>query len=232
MRHSTVGSGDRDLLFVLGWGNRLEHEPVEWLLDGLADDGWTVHAVVVPENGTDFVRDYREPLTRIYEDVDPDAAAAHSLGGLALAHVPGEDPRVYSSPFWGFADSGLSGVLREYFAQLPISRRVIPAEGDPAEIGDLKSPDEETAGERGISPAWLSAVASGQQTLPPFRDGSVVYCSLRDRIVSTRAIGDHAPANQISLYDGGHEFFASSGREAVLERFCADLRSVAENTDQ
>jgi hypothetical protein len=232
VRHSTVGSGDRDLLFVLGWGNRPEHEPVEWLLDGLADDDWTVHAVVVPENGTDFVRDYREPLTSLYRDVEPDVAAAHSLGGLALAHVPGEDPRVYSSPFWGFADSGLASVLRQSLAQLPTSRRLIPAEGDPEDIGDLKPPDETTAGERGISPAWLSAVAEGQGTLPAFRDGSVVYCSLRDRIVSTRAIGSHAPAQQVRLYDGGHEFFASSGREAVLERFRADLRSLAEETDR
>ncbi|MFB6177171.1 MAG: alpha/beta hydrolase, partial [Halobaculum sp.] len=70
--------------------------------------------------------------------------------------------------------------LRSAFARLPTSRRIVPAEADPELIGDLKSPDEETAGERGASPAWLSTVAEAQRTLPSFRAGSVVYCTLRD----------------------------------------------------
>ena len=226
MQRHTYGDGDRDLLFVLGWGNRPGHEPVDWLVSQF--DDWTVHAVVVPENGTAFDRDYRAPLTRIYETVAPDAAAAHSLGGLALAHVPGEEPRVYSSPFWGLNRSGAAGLLAPVLARLPVSRRIVPSESDPAALGDLKPADEEGAADRGLSPAWLGAVREGQRTLPPFRDGSVVYCSLSETVVGLGAIGDRAPADRVRLYDGGHEFFASTGREETLARFQRDLRTIAD----
>lgn len=226
MRRHTYGDGERDLLFVLGWGNRPGHEPVDWLVSQF--DDWTVHAVVVPENGTAFDRDYRAPLTRIHERIEPDAAAAHSLGGLALAHVPGEEPRVYSSPFWGLNRAGVAGLAAPALARLPISRRIVPSESDPAALGDLKPADEEGAADRGLSPAWLGAVREGQRTLPSFRDGSVVYCSLSETVVGLGAIGDHAPADRVRLYDGGHEFFASSGREETIARFERDLRAIAD----
>ncbi|WP_435125891.1 alpha/beta hydrolase [Halobaculum sp. D14] len=222
------GDGDRDLLFALGWGNRPGHETVDWLLSSLADAGWTVHAAVVPENGTDFARDYAEPLTRVRDDVDPDACAGHSLGGLTLAHVPGDDPRVYSSPFWGLETSGAAGLLVPLLATLPVSRRVVPLEHEPELIGDLQPETQDTAADRGASPAWLDAVRAAQASLPPFREGSAVHCSLSDRVVDVHAIGDRAPADRIRLYDGGHEFFASTGREAVLDRFLADLDDVAD----
>ncbi|MEZ3114794.1 alpha/beta hydrolase [Halobaculum sp. MBLA0147] len=226
-RHTYGDPDDRDLLVVLGWGNRPEHDPVDWLLSQLAAD-WHVHAVVVPENGTDFERDYRAPLTEINEAVDPAATLAHSLGCLALAHVPGDDSRVYASPFWGTNDDGLVGALLPLVARLPVERRVIPGETDPDQLGALKPADETGAAERGISPAWLRAVRGAQATLPPFREGSVVYCSLRDTVVGVRAVGDHAPADRIRLYDGGHEFFASASRERTLDRVRADLRAVAD----
>jgi hypothetical protein len=221
------GATDRDLLLVLGWGNQPGHEPVDWLVDRLAAE-WTVHAVVVPENGTDFERDYRDPLVRIYEDLDPDASAAHSLGGLTLAHVPGEEPRVYSSPFWGTNQTGLAGAIQPLLARLPIARRIVPVGSDPEAVGDLKPDDETGAGDRGLSPAWLAAVREAQASLPPFREGSVVYCSLRDEVVGVRAIGRHAPAERVRLYDGGHEFFASSGREELIDQFEADLTAIAD----
>jgi hypothetical protein len=216
-----------DLLFALGWGNRPGHEPVDWLLDGLVDRGWTVHAVVVPENGTNFARDYRDPLASIRDEVEPDACAGHSLGGLTLAHLPGDRSRAYASPFWGVNRQGLAGALVPALSRLPTARRILPAAGDSEVIGDLKPPEEDSAGDRGASPAWLRAVREAQSDLPAFREGSVAYCSLRDRVVSVRAIGDHAPADRLRVYDGGHEFFASSGREAVLDDFHADLVRIA-----
>lgn len=216
-----------DLLLALGWGNHPDHAPVDWLLDGLAADGWTVHAVALPENGTDFDRDYVRPLSRVRADVDPAVAAGHSLGGLTLAHLPGDDPRVYSAPFWGFGVSGLAEAVLPALTRVPISRRVVPVESDSAAIGDLKPADERSPAEDGVSPAWLDAIRRGQRSLPPLRSGSVVYCSLADRVVSTEAIGRRAPADRVRLYDGGHEFFASTGRAKTLERFCTDLAAAA-----
>lgn len=226
-REATGGDERGDLLFALGWGNRPNHDPVDWLLDGLADAGWTVHAVAFPENGTDFRADYRRPLQRAREEVDPVVCAGHSLGGLTLAHLPGDDARVYSAPFWGFGVTGVAARLLPLLSRIPSDRRVLPLHEDPTAIGDLKPTRERSAAEDGVSPAWLGAMRRAQRSLPSFRPGSTVFCSLTDRVVSTSAIGRRTPADRIRLYDGGHEFFASTGRGGTLERFCAALDEAA-----
>lgn len=228
-RREATGDADRgDLLLALGWGNRPEHDPVDWLLAGLAAAGWTVHTVGFPENGTDFDRDYLRPLTRAREEIEPVVCAGHSLGGLALAHLSGDDPRVYSAPFWEFGATGVTSRLLPLVARLPSERRAIPIQHDPTAIGDLKPSDERSPAEDGVSPAWLGTIRRAQQSLPSFRRGSVVFCSLTDRVVSTAAIGRRAPAARVRLFEGGHEFFASTGRESTLERFCEALDAVAD----
>lgn len=227
-RREADGATDRgDLLFALGWGNRPGHAPVEWLLDGLTDEGWTVHAVEFPENGTEFERDYLDPLSQARAEVQPTVCAGHSLGGLTLSHLPGDDSRVYSAPFWGFGVNGSMGNLLTLVARIPSDRRAIPVQSDPTAIGDLKPTNERRASDDGVSPAWLDTMRRAQRSLPPFRTGSVVFCSLTDRIVSTSAIGRRTPAAQVRLYDGGHEFFASTGRESTLDRFCDALETAA-----
>lgn len=225
-RRPSDGDEDRDLLFVLGWGNRPDHPAVDWLLDRLSRS-WTVHAVALPENGTEFARDYRDPLAGVDDRVDPDARLGHSLGGLVLAHLPGDAPRLYASPFWGIAVGWLAARLLPAVARLPVARRLIPLDADRA-VGEFTADDRDHAADRGVSPAWLGAVTRAQATLPPFREGSVVYCSLRDEVVDLSAVGEHAPADRVRLYDGTHEFFASRSREATVERVREDLRAMAD----
>lgn len=224
------GSGSApkgDLLFALGWGNHPEHEPVDWLLDGLTDDGWRVHAVAFPENGSDFEADYCRPLERARDEIDPAVCAGHSLGGLTLAHCRGDDPRVYSAPFWGFGVSGVVSKLLPLVARIPSERRFIPLQNDPTAIGDLKPSGERSAADDGVSPVWLETIRRAQRSLPSFRTGSTVFCSLTDRVISTYAIGRRAPADRVHLYDGGHEFFASTGRVATMTKFCEALDEAA-----
>ena len=220
------GDGSDDLLFLFGWGNRPAHAPETWLLDGLTERGWTVHAVTLPENGTAFGRDYVDPVAAIRARVDPDVTAGHSLGGLTLAHLPGDGPRLCAAPFWGLTEP--IATLAPVLTRLPTDARLLPAGTDPAALGEHKPTDEPTAGDRGASPAWLAAVCGAQRRLPRFREGSVVYCSLADEVVSPSAIGERVPADRVRLYDGGHEFFASRGREKTLDRVANDLRTIAD----
>ncbi len=198
---------------------------MDWLLERLAAE-WTVHAVALPENGTDFERDYLAPLRAVNRRVAPDVRAGHSLGGLVLAHLPGDDPRAYSAPFWGFA-AAVPPRLLGLVGRLPVSRRVVPLDGDTDALGTYADPGRDRAADRGCSPAWLGAVRRGQATLPPHREGSVVHCSLRDAVVGLEAIGERTPCDRVRLHDGGHEFFASRDRAETVERFRADLRALA-----
>ncbi|MFC4357853.1 alpha/beta fold hydrolase [Halobium salinum] len=207
---------DTPLLFPLGWGNRPDHENVAWLVDRLVDAGYHVHTATIPTTVTDFERAYLRPVAR-YADANPPAALlSHSTGGLIAAHLDRAVPRVYLSPWWGIA--GGTGGLRGLLLRLPTARSVLPVPTDGDAIGDLATDRQLREGPDGIAPAFLRTVHEAQKRLPPLREDSVVFCTLTDQVVSVRAIGERTPASRVRVYDGGHEFFSSSGRGAVADR--------------
>lgn len=215
--------GDRRVLFVLGWGNRTDHENVRWLVDRLAGAGYVVDVAQIPDHGSDFERDYLAPVRRRHDATDPDRILAHSTGGLVAAHLDAATPRVYLSPWWGLADEPT--LLQRLLVSLPTARPVIPLPDDPEAIGDLATDEQLADGPDRGSPAFFRTIDDAQNRLPPFRADSVVFCSLADRIVGVDAIGRHAPAERVVVYDGGHELFSSSGRERTVEWLLAVLES-------
>jgi hypothetical protein len=223
VRFETYGDAAETLLFPLGYGNDPDHEHVRWLLDRLAER-YTVHVGVLPTDMTDFEADYRRPTERYATGLDVDAVLSHSTGGLIAAHLPLSARRVYLSPWWGMSFDALGTLLFPLVRRLPVRFRLLPTGAEASDLGDLKSPDESAEDADFVSPAFISEIHRAQSTLPAFRPGSVVFCSLSDRVVSVRAVGDRAPVESVRLYDGGHEFFSSSGREAVLDDVLAALR--------
>lgn len=223
--HEFGDPADPNLVFVLGWGNRVDHPTVAWFVERLADAGYHVHAAEIPDNGTDFERDYLGPLRDYLAGLDSFRLLSHSTGGLVAAHLPVEGAQVFLSPFWGLNRQGLAGVLTPLLARLPTDRQFLGSDADAAVLGELKDPDVAAAGPD-ASPAWIATMQAAQATLPEFRDGSVVFCSLRDEVVSVRAIGERAPASAVELYEGGHELFASASRDEAADRVLAALDST------
>ena len=213
--------GDERVLFVLGWGNRTDHENVRWLVDELVEAGYVVDVGQLPLHIADFDREYLAPTQARYDATDPDRVLSHSTGGLITAHLDADVPRVYLSPWWGLADD--PGLVQRILVSIPTERPIIPIPDDPGAIGDLATDRQLADGADYGSPAFFRTIVDAQERLPPFRDGSVVFCSLQDRIVGVDAIGAHAPAARTVLYDGGHEFFSSSGRERTVEQVLAAL---------
>lgn len=213
--------GDERVLFVLGWGNRVEHENVRWLVDELAAAGYVVDVGQIPLHISDFDREYLAPTQERYDTTDPDRVLSHSTGGLVTAHLDAAAPRVYLSPWWGLADD--PGLIQRVLVSLPTSRPIIPIPDDPGAIGDLVTERQLEDGADYGAPAFFRTIVDAQERLPAFREDSVVFCSLQDRVVGVGAIGAHAPATRTVLYDGGHEFFSSSGRERTVERVLATL---------
>jgi len=235
MHRETLGDGD-DLVVVLGWGNRLDHENVRWLLDELAES-YRVHAFRIPDAITDFEREYVRPIERYVADLDEWRLLGHSTGGLigpyvaTAASTTAPTTRTYLSPWWG-EPPGRDGPLLDVLAKLPISRPILPGSIDDRELlGDLTT-DRQLDEGPDAAPTFLRETRRAHRELPPIDDDAVVFCSLRDRVVSTRAIGDRMPADRVRLYDGGHELFSSSSRAERIDDVLAAVREGASGLDR
>jgi len=227
MERRTFGEAGEDLVFVLGWGNKLFHENVRWLVDELVDAGYLVHAFRIPTTITDFRSEYVEPVAEFVRDLDGYRLLTHSTGGLIGAYLDGATRRVYLSPFWGFP-AGPEEPLYDLLAKLPVSAELLPAgTADREALGDLATDRQLETGADAAAPTWIRECLDAQANLPPIDDDAVVFCSLRDSVVSTRAIGERVPAERVVLYDGGHELFSSSSRDRRLPTLLAALEDGA-----
>ena len=228
MDRRTFGAeGDDDLVFVLGWGNKLFHENVRWLIDRLVEAEYRVHAFRIPTTIDDFGSEYVEPVAEFVNQLDGYRLLSHSTGGLIAAYLDGAERRVYFSPFWGFPE-GPQEVLFDLLAKVPTSTELLPAgTTDREALGDLATDRQLETGASAAAPSWIRECLAAQEGLPHIDDDAVVFCSLQDQVVSTRAIGERVPADRVVLYDGGHELFSSSSRERHVDTVLAALADGA-----
>jgi hypothetical protein len=224
MKTDVLGDGD-DLLFVMGWGNRVDGTNERWFAEQLADEGYQVTLVGLPTNPTDFERDYLAPLADVRGDLETPAVVAHSTGGLVAANLRPERA-VYVSPWWAFYGEKLRGWLLELGSKLPVSAPVIPVDFGREEVGPrVTDRGWERVPDR-VSPAFVREVRRAQAELPPVADRSRVCVSLADTVVGLQGVGEHVPPGRIHLYDGGHEPFAAADRKAATAVVTGALAAV------
>lgn len=226
MRITRRGTDGEDLLVVLGWGNRPTHEHVAWLLTRLLDAGYRVHAVTLPINVWDFQRQYVTPLDEYLDDHELDLALSHSTGGLVAEHLSDRNAirNVFLSPWWGIRTAGIvDRSILAAFERFPTAKRLYTPDLGVESIGDLKSAAEAAAGPDAVSPAFLATIRDAQTRLGSFHDGDAVFYAPTDRVVDPATIEERTPPSNRRSYDGGHEFFASSGRASVLDDVLAAL---------
>ncbi len=204
--------GDPDLLFVMGFGDRADGANERWFAHRLAAAGFRVHAVQLPVSVTDFDRAYLHPLRAYHDEVAPEAVVGHSLGGLVAAHLETTARCVYLAPWWGlFGEKNLTWE-RWVVPRLPITTPLLSIRTERDEIGELVTDEQWARLPKRVSPAFVTTVYRAQQRRPPVGDESVVFVSLRDTVVSLRAIGEAVSTEQIRLYEGGHQLYASADR--------------------
>ena len=227
MQIEQFGDG-KDLLFVLGWGNRIHHDAVHWLVDRFVEDGYRVHTVELPLVVSDYEAELIDPVADYAGDLDNYRLVGHSTGGLVGAFLDGSVTETYLSPWWGFPQSQ-QGLILSLLTSIPISRPIVPSGiGSRAVLGELASDEQLTDSPDKAAPTFLREARRAQRSRPPIDDAATVFCTLSDRIVGTRAIGDAVSAEQIFLYDGGHELFSSSDRDQYVEPLLAAVDDGAD----
>ena len=205
-----------DLVCILGWGNRLDHENVQWLLDQFTDEGYRVHAFEIPVVITDFEREYVAPVDRYVEGLEGYRLVGHSAGGLVAAYLEGAHTTTFLSPFWGFPEGqvGVDDALLELASLVPLAKPVLPSgTASRSAIGELATERELREGPSRAAPTFIRESLQAHRSRPPIDEEAVVFCSLADPVVSTRTIGEAVPAERTVVYDGGHELFASRSRK-------------------
>jgi pimeloyl-ACP methyl ester carboxylesterase len=209
-----------DLVCILGWGNQLHHENARWLIDQFVEAGYRVHAFEIPVVITDFEREYVAPVDEYVADLDSFRLVGHSAGGLTAAYLDGARTSTFLSPFWGFprGQVGIDDALLALAALVPLDRPVLPSGTSTRDaIGELATERELREGPSRAAPTFIREARRAHRDLPPIDEDAVVFCTLADPVVSTRAIGEAVPAGRTVVYDGGHELFASRSREEHLE---------------
>lgn len=168
MRFRTFNqAGDRDCLFVMGWGNRPDHESVRWLIDKLADADYRVHVAELPTRLEDFRADWVEPVAEYARDLDEFALLSHSAGGLVATTIDGADTHVYLSPFWGFPPTFPEWLL-DLVARIPTTLPFIPSGfDDPALLGEHATEDRLRDTPSWVSPAFVRETREAQSRLLP-----------------------------------------------------------------
>ncbi|MEE6211006.1 alpha/beta hydrolase [Salarchaeum sp. III] len=229
MRRVDYGDGDDRLVFVLGWGNRPEHDGVQWLVDRLTDAGYRVSAFELPRTITDFDREYLAPVQSFVDDLDDYRLLSHSTGGLVARHLDTDNSlqtRTYLSPWWGFHDD-LRNPLVSLATRLPVSTPILPAEATREELGTLASDAWVADAPDYAAPTFLREAKRAQNSLPPFDTRDAVFYNPDDPIVSGPTIEDHAPESNRIAFTDGHELFNSSTRDDHIDAVLAAVEDGA-----
>ncbi|SIR57891.1 alpha/beta hydrolase [Natronorubrum thiooxidans] len=233
MRHRIFGEdGDTDLVFVMGWGNRWTHENVSWLIGKLTDAGYRVHAFELPTNIDDFKADWLEPIAEYVLELEEYQLLGHSAGALVGQALDGADNHVYLSPWWGYSEAYPEPLL-DVVAKLPTTFPCLPiGEMDREALGEKATDHQLATLPRWVSPAFVRETRRAQAELLTIDHDAIVFCSLRDPVVSLAPIGERVPADHVVLYDGGHELFSAVSRDRHIDTLLAALEDGADALEE
>lgn len=233
MRHRIFNDdGDEDLVFVMGWGNRWTHENVSWLLGQLTEAGYRVHAFELPTDIDDFKADWLEPVAEYVRDLETYQLLGHSAGALIAQALDGADNHVYLSPWWGYGDAFPEPVL-EAVSLVPTTFPCLPVtELDREAMGERATDHQLATLPSWVSPAFVRETRRAQQDLLTIDHDAVVFCSLRDPVISLRPIGERVPADHVVLYDGGHELFSAAARDRYVDLLLDALETGADAVEE
>lgn len=72
----------KDLLFILGWGDKWDSHNLMWLVDVTIGAGFRTHAAELPTAIRDFETEYLSPVREYQGTLGEHVVLANSMGGL------------------------------------------------------------------------------------------------------------------------------------------------------
>ena len=221
--YKTENEGE-DILFIGGLGNRYDGDNIQWFMNRMKENDFRVHFAELKTDIRDFKKEYIDPIDKYAESLGNFILIGHSLGGLVANFVSGARKIIYLSPWWGIFGEKLR---KRAVNMLPILKhiklRVQRIDYVRGEVGKLVTDKDWGYIPKFVSFPFVSEVVTYQKKIDVKGD-YYVFTSLRDTIISHKAIGENANLNRIILYDGEHEFFSSESREEIFENILKYLR--------
>lgn len=217
------GAGERDLVLVLGWGNRFEHDTVEWLVERVVDAGYRVHGFELPTAIRDFDAEWLDPVAATAESLSEYRLLTHSTGGLIGEFLPDPETKVHLSPWWGFHEE-LRNPVVSLAMRLPVATPLLPAGIERTALGEHVTEERMRDGPDRAAPTFLREAKRAQARLPTFDEQRTsVFYTPADQVVSADAIERRVPPRNRVAYEGGHELFSSASRTEHIDTVLAAL---------
>lgn len=217
-----IDGGEKELLFIHGFGGNLEQPGVKWTMKRLRNANYSVTYVQLPTIISNFREDIVEPVMDVRKGLDRHVIAGFSLGGLTAAYLKNDTRKVYLSPFWGinerWAFKGLGGILKVLagFNKPSLKRHFEKEDAGPLGVEeDMRGiPDS-------VDPRTIHEMHHAQIRMPePSLNDVVFYCP-RDMVISIKAIEKRAIEKH--TFRGGHMFYLSKDRNEIMKEIIKAL---------
>ncbi|MGA1821395.1 MAG: alpha/beta fold hydrolase [Thermoplasmatota archaeon] len=211
----TEGKGDREILFLMGFGCGLNQPGMIWAKDRIVNSGFRATFVELPTHFEDFQADVIDPCLEIERGMGDHVLIGFSMGGLAGSFLFGSRRRIFLCPFWGISETLHKGWTDFALRNLRVIRfRMLPRRFHHGDMGEFAVKEDLEGLPEFLDFHSISEMKEKQLNLPPPRDGDIVFWSKEDLLIGHREILDRGVEQR--LFDGGHMIYLVGDRESIF----------------
>jgi hypothetical protein len=208
----------KKVLYILGWGEKLEDNSVRFLINSKPID-WDLVVVEIPTEFTDFDNVITDIKVKCWHNTD--ILIGFSIGAIFARHKEASK-RIFISPYWKIPKIHVFAGFRElaektvkFFNEFPILNYlpIVPRDFANCDIGDIDIPKHVPTS---LSPKTAWQIIKAQKQMPDTNPNDVVLYSEQDIVIDSSAclVGNH----RIETFTGKHHPFCGKNREKVFKR--------------
>lgn len=208
------GTGNK-VVFIMGWGNRLDDACVLWLEIQAKRENWNLLIIEIP---TEFLS-FQKILSKIQDEISEekiDLLIGFSMGALFAVHLNAHK-RIFVSPYWKIPIHRLingSYGLSMFFLKLIkfIRIPILPRGFSEDEIGEMDIP--KFVPEK-ISPYTIHEIILAQNGIPEIGSSDYIFICETDNVIDLSVA--YGKTN-VQEFIGGHCFLSTYDRDRVFQK--------------